>query len=164
MIDLNQDYGGLDNLKVHANNPGQYILYVYRSSDWIANKRQPSDAIGFTALNAQGRWINSIPVVADTYTIVIISAQFMMVMLSNLQVTDSATVSSLVGPPGPLGPTGTTGPIGPTGPLGPTGPIGPIGNTGPSGPIGVDGPPGGQGPIGPAGPTGPTGPTGDPGP
>lgn len=70
-IQLNHDYGGPDALRVTEENPHEYKLYVYLSSDWAMYKRNDEDAIAITGLDSGGRWLSKIPVSPDTYHIVI---------------------------------------------------------------------------------------------
>ncbi len=101
--------------------------------------------------------------------------------LDGWELSQSITVSGVVGaagtpgnagppgPPGERGPRGGQGPDGPPGPAGApglTGPLGPPGEQGRRGPPGVDGPPGvagAPGSAGAAGVQGPPGPPGEPG-
>ena len=66
---LDHNFGGTDNLQVSAAGPNMKIL-IFVSTDWVSGLREDENAIGISALDAQGRWVNQIEVAVDTYHIV----------------------------------------------------------------------------------------------
>lgn len=87
IMSLDQNYGGINNLQIKVSNPTKYLLYVYRASDWIAKHNSTLNALGYTALDSQGNWINPIDVPPDAYTLVLVHDQSFIVVVPLLQVT-----------------------------------------------------------------------------
>ncbi|MGC1582132.1 MAG: hypothetical protein WA766_11645 [Candidatus Acidiferrales bacterium] len=74
VVSLNQNYQSSDKYLITVPNPQTYALYVYNSSDWVQGRQDTLYALGTTALDTSGNWINSIVVLdPGTYHIVIIS-------------------------------------------------------------------------------------------
>ena len=136
VVGLDQDYGSPGALRITQPNPSSYTLYVFRTSDWIAGKRDSTYAEGSTALDNQGNWINPVKVVPDVYNLVL-QKPSEVVVIQTIAVGNIA--EDMQGPPGCTGPTGPTGPagVGPTGPCGVY--VGPTGSPGATGPIGMSG-------------------------
>ena len=67
---LDHNFGGTDKLRVLLDGPAAYRLLLFASSDWDANRRAQANALGSSALDPYGRWINPIRVVLGTYHVV----------------------------------------------------------------------------------------------
>lgn len=73
VVQLSQDYGSVGRLKPTVTNPQDYILYVFKSSDWDTGKTSPNYAIGVSGLDISGNWTSTpISVIHGTYHIVVI--------------------------------------------------------------------------------------------
>jgi hypothetical protein len=86
LITINQDYGGTDALQVTVASPQSYNLYLFRSADWSQGLRSSSSAAGLTALDANGRWVNSIQAIPGYYNLVLLAPGVTNVLRYNLEV------------------------------------------------------------------------------
>lgn len=86
VYDLYHNYSGQDRYQIQVKDPQTYTLYVYRSSDWLQQKRTVNDAQGSTALDSDGRWLNKISVIAGQYHFVIQKFRENIVVFSQVEV------------------------------------------------------------------------------
>ena len=75
LILLDQNWSSAGNLLVtQVSDPQDYILYVFQSSDWVANRRDAGYAMGSSRLDTQGNWYQQVAVTPGTYHIVLLSS------------------------------------------------------------------------------------------
>ena len=87
VVSLTQDTGGSDALRVTSvTDPQNYQLQVYFSADWIAGRNAVPDAIGQSALDANGRWLSPVAVTTGTYHVIARKFRNVVVIKANLEV------------------------------------------------------------------------------
>jgi hypothetical protein len=87
LVPLNQDWNGTDILRItQTSTPTAYTLYVYASTDWAQNRRDPGYAQGASALDANGRWLTTVYVSPGKYHVVLLNASEAMVVFPYLNV------------------------------------------------------------------------------
>lgn len=87
-VGLDQNYGFSDQLLItQVPDPEDYTLYVYNSSDWIGGNTDPLYALGTTALDSSGNWINQVFIATPaTIHIILINATNIVVAFSYFSV------------------------------------------------------------------------------
>lgn len=85
-VTLTENYGTPGALKVVAQNPQDYTLYVFSSTDWQAGRTEPVYALGSAAVLATGNWDGSIVLLAGTYHVVATNGTEVKVLAAFLKV------------------------------------------------------------------------------
>lgn len=88
VVTINNNYPTSNALSVTERpHPNLYTLYIFMYSDWQIGNQSTSYAVGQTALNTDGSWVDSINVIPGAYTIVISNGSTTVVIAQNLTVT-----------------------------------------------------------------------------
>ena len=75
LIPLDHNWNGFDFLRItQVPDPMTYTLYVYASTDWVGNRRDPSYALGSSCLDAQGRWLHQVAVTPGKYHVALLDS------------------------------------------------------------------------------------------